>query len=230
MALPASYLVVDSPYVCSSATFCISRTLTKPYINMFKTFAALAYTLGLAFAGSAEAIPFTARTVCVNCLGPRSDVLRPLDGANGTPVPGDLVTGSGYTRDELQSGLSASYPVDVVAVANFLYSDRGVQFLADSIGRNSYTPYYSQQKAVESVRSAIIFDSVDGRLSGFGMMTLLSVDQRLQGAMNVCNVDASNTQRKTSLLSWYMNTPACIAAYTQVSESAAPAAPVRGLW
>jgi hypothetical protein len=118
----------------------------------------------------------------------------------------------------------------VVAVADFLYSDKGVQFLQNSIGQNNYTPYYSQQNSLQAVRSAIILDSVDGNLSGFGMMNLLPVDERLQGAMDVCNVDPSNTQRKTSLLSWYVNTPACIAAYTQVSEATPAPAPVRGLW
>lgn len=196
---------------------------------MLKLLAGLAGA-SVVLAGAAQAIPLTARTVCVNCVGPRSDVLNPLSGTNDTPVPTGLVNRSGYTYDELEAGLSKNYSVDVVAVADFLYSDKGVQFLKDSIGQNNYTPYYSQQKALEAVRSAIILDSVDGQLSGFGMMNVLPVDERLQGAMNVCNVDASNTQRKTSLLSWYVNTPACIAAYTQVSESAAPAAPVRGLW
>jgi hypothetical protein len=182
------------------------------------------------FAGAAQAIPFTARTVCVNCLGPRSDVLNPLEGTNDTPVPNGLISRSGYSEDELQQGLSKSYSVDVVAVADFLYSDKGVQFLTNSIGQNNYTPYYSQQNSLQAVRSAIILDSVDGNLSGFGMMNLLPVDERLQGAMDVCNVDASNTQRKTSLLSWYVNTPACIAAYTQVSEAAPAGSSVRGLW
>ena len=196
---------------------------------MLKPIAAVA-AAGIAFTGPAQAIPLTARTVCVNCIGPRSDVLNPLDGTNDTPVPNGLIAGSGYSKDELQSGLSKAYSVDVVAVADFLYSDKGVQFLVDSIGQNNYTPYYSQQMALQAVRSSIILDSVDGQLSGFGMMNLLPVDERLQGAMNVCNVDANNPQRKTSLLSWYVNTPACIAAYTQVSQSSSPAAPVRGLW
>ena len=196
---------------------------------MFKLLAGLAGA-SVVLAGAAQAIPLTARTVCVNCVGPRSDVLNPLDGTNDTPVPGGLVRRSGYTYDELESGLSKNYSVDVVAVADFLYSDKGVQFLKDSIGQNNYTPYYSQQNALQAVRSAIILDSVDGQLSGFGMMNLLPVDERLQGSMNVCNVDASNTERKTSLLSWYVNTPACIAAYTQVTQSAPAAAPVRGLW
>jgi hypothetical protein len=196
---------------------------------MLKLLAGLAGA-SVVLAGAAQAIPLTARTVCVNCVGPRSDVLNPLDGTNDTPVPGGLVRRSGYTYDELEAGLSKNYSVDVVAVADFLYSDKGVQFLKDSIGQNNYTPYYSQQNALQAVRSAIILDSVDGKLSGFGMMDLLPVDERLQGAMNVCNVDASNTERKTSLLSWYVNTPACIAAYTQVTQSAPAAAPVRGLW
>jgi hypothetical protein len=62
------------------------------------------------------------------------------------------------------------------------------------------------------VRSAIILDSVDGQLSGFGMMSRLSVSQRLQGPMDVCNVDPSNIRRKTSMLSWFVNTPACVSA------------------
>ncbi len=69
---------------------------------------------------------------------------------------------------------------------------------------------------------------MDGNLSGFAMMNLLPVDERLQGAMDACNVDASNSQCRTSLLNWSVNTPACIATYTQVSEAAPSAAPVRG--
>jgi len=65
--------------------------------------------------------------VCVNCIGPRSDVLNPLSGTNDTPVPNGLISRSGYSQDELQQGLSKSYSVDVVAVADFLYSDKGVQ-------------------------------------------------------------------------------------------------------
>jgi len=162
------------------------------------------------------------------------DVLNPLEGANDTPVPNGLISRSGYTQGELQQGLSKAYAVDVVAVADFLYSDKGVQFLQNSICQNNYTPYYSQQNSLQAVRSAIILDSVDGNLSGFGMTNPPPVDERLQGAMDVCNVDASSIQRKASLLNWYVNTPVCIAAYTQVPEaapSAAPsAAPVRGLW
>jgi len=63
------------------------------------------------------------------------------------------------------------------------------------------------------------------------MMAKLPVDQRLQGSMKVCDAqNLSNEQQETSLLSWYMNTPACIQAYTAVAEEAPVAQPVRGLW
>ena len=84
---------------------------------------------------------------------------------------------------------------------------------------------------MQSVRSAIILDSADGKLSSYGMMAFLPTDQRLQGSMKVCDAaNLSNEQQETSLLSWYMNTPACIQAYTAVQEEAPVAEPVRGLW
>jgi len=147
-------------------------------------------------------------------------------------VPKDLKDLSGWSRDELQAGLQKEYDVDVAAVARFLYSEKGEQFLTASIQDNNYTPYYSQANSLQAVRSAIILDSADGKLSSYGMMSNLPTDQRLQGSMKVCDVsDASNSQRATSLPSWYMNTPACIAAYTAEAPAPAPAAPaVRGLW
>jgi len=174
----------------------------------------------------------TARAVSQGFV--RSNTLLPLGGTEviDNPVPKDLKDLSGWSRDELQAGLQKEYDVDVVAVANFLYSEKGEQFLSESIQQNNYTPYYSQSHSLQAVRSAIILDSADGKLSSYGMMSNLPTDQRLQGAMKVCDVsDASNSQRATSLLSWYMNTPACIAAYTAEAPAPAPAAPaVRGLW
>ena len=163
----------------------------------------------------------------------RSNVLLPIGGSKpiDNPVPPDLSDLSGWTYEELEAGLQKEYDVDVVAVANFLYSDQGVEFLSESIQGSNYTPYYSQANSVQSVRSAIILDAADGKLSSYGMMANLPVDQRLQGSMKVCDSqNLSNEQQETSLLSWYMNTPACIQAYTAVAEEAPAAAPIRGLW
>ena len=179
-----------------------------------------------------EQLRLTARAVSGGAV--RSNTLLPLGGTEviDNPVPKDLKNLSGWSPEELQAGLQKEYDVDVAAVARFLYSEKGEQFLSESIQQNNYTPYYSQGHSLQAVRSAIILDSADGKLSSYGMMANLPTDQRLQGAMKVCDVnDASNSQRATSLLSWYMNTPACIAAYTaEAPEPARPAPAVRGLW
>ena len=172
----------------------------------------------------------TARTVTNGFV--RSNVLLPIGGKKqiSNPVPKDLSDLSGWTRDELEVGLERQYEVDVVAVSNFLYSDQGEAFLRESLN-NNYHPYYSQANDVQAVRSAIILDAEDGQLSSYGMMAKLPTDQRLQGAMKVCNPDQQGDFHKdTSLLSWYMNTPACIQAYTAKAPEPAPAAPVQGLW
>ena len=165
-----------------------------------------------------------------------SNTLLPLGGTEviANPVPNNLSDLSGWSRDQLQAGLTKEYDVDVAAVARFLYSEKGEAFLSESIRENNYTPYYSQQNSLQAVRSAIILDSADGKLSSYGMMANLPTDQRLQGAMKVCDVsDVNNSQQATSLMSWYMNTPARIQAYTAEAQEPArapAAAPVRGLW
>ena len=54
------------------------------------------------------------------------------------------------------------------------------------------------------------------------MMAKLPTDQRMQGAVKVCNTDVQGDFHKdTSLLSWYGNTPACIEAYTAKADRAA---------
>lgn len=176
----------------------------------------------------------TARAVSAGFV--RSNTLLPLGGTEviDNPVPQNLSDLSGWSREELQAGLTKEYDVDVAAVARFLYSEKGEAFLSESIQQNHYTPYYSQQHSLQAVRSAIILDAADGKLSSYGMMSNLPTDQRLQGAMKVCDVnDINNSQRATSLLSWYMNTPACVQAYTAEAPEpakAAPEQPVRGLW
>ena len=173
----------------------------------------------------------TARTVTNGFV--RSNVLLPIGGrkAIANPVPQDLSDLSGWTREELEVGLEKEYSVDVVAVADFLYSEEGETFLKDSLN-NNYHPYYSQKNDLQAVRSAIISDAEDGKLSSYGMMAKLPTDQRLQGAMKVCNADQQGDFHKdTSLLSWYMNTPACIQAYSaKAPEAPSTPAPVQGLW
>ena len=54
----------------------------------------------------------------------------------------------------------------MTAVANFLYSDKGVQFLSESIQKKIHALLQSGQR-VQSVRSAT-FLMPDGKLSSYG--------------------------------------------------------------
>lgn len=150
------------------------------------------------------------------------------------------INGSGWTADEVRTGMTKTYEVDLVGVSRFLYSPDGVKFLKTAT--RSYFPYWKMTKtAVPALRSAIIADSIDGSLSSAGIMANLPVDFRLadtcgtyDGAQNVCaEGQCQGDAQCTSLLSWYVFLPACIQA-----NSALPADPVRqtttmpvpGLW
>ena len=142
---------------------------------------------------------------------------------------------SGWTADEVQEGMTKTYDVDLLGVANFLYSADGVAFLDDQT--SSYFPYWQKKKtAVVALRSAIILDAVDGEISSASIMSNLPVDFRLNdngtsdGAQNVCKAGLDAPQ-STSLMSWYVFLPACVQANQILPmEPASAAAPVRGLW
>ena len=147
---------------------------------------------------------------------------------------------SGWTAEEIQEGMTKTYTVDVVGVTRFLYSKDGVAFLKDQT--ESYFPYWRKKKtAVVALRSAIIADSVDGKISVYGIMKNLPVDFRLadngktDGSQNVCAPDKVSGEQATSLLSWYAFLPACVQANSALPEPAARAsqpyvAPARPLW
>ena len=151
------------------------------------------------------------------------------------------ISNSGWEAEEIQEGMTKTYSVYVVGVARFLYSDDGVKFLKDQTA--SYFPYWKMTKtAVPALRSAIIADSADGKLSSAGIMAALPVDFRLAdtcgtytGAQNVCAPDKCEGDAQcTSLLSWYVFLPACVQANSALPDpapAAAPApAPARPLW
>ena len=153
---------------------------------------------------------------------------------------------SGWTSEEVRTGMTKTYSVDLVGVSRFLYSDAGVKFLKNA--SNSYFPYYSMNTyAVQALRSAIIADAADGSISSFGIMSALPTDFRLAdfcntytGAQNICAEGRcqEGTAQCTSLLSWYVFLPACIQANQQadpvaevkVVEPAPAVEPIRGLW
>ena len=155
---------------------------------------------------------------------------------------------SGWTSDEVKSGMTKTYAVNLVGVSRFLYSDAGVKFLKNAT--SSYFPYYSMNTyAVQALRSAIISDAKDGSITSAGIMNALPTDFRLAdfcntytGSQNICAEGRcqAGTAQCTSLLSWYVFLPACIQAnqmadpVAMVRDTPAPAPmmqePVRGLW
>jgi hypothetical protein len=155
---------------------------------------------------------------------------------------------SGWTSEEVRTGMNKSYNVDLIGVNRFLYSDDGVKFLKNQT--SSYFPYWSMNTyAVQALRSAIIADARDGQISSAGIMANLPTDMRLAdtcgtytGAQNVCAEGRCQGDAQcTSLLSWYVFLPACIQA-NQVAAPVAEARPapvytpqpqpevIRGLW
>ncbi|MCP9848618.1 alpha/beta hydrolase [Cyanobium sp. Morenito 9A2] len=157
----------------------------------------------------------------------------------------DGISRSGWSASELRAGLAKPYSVDVVGVANFLYSDPGIKFLKNA--SRSYFPYWTQSTyAVESLRGAIIGAAADGTISSLDIMANLPVDYRLahtcntyDGKQNICAEGKCVGEAQcTSLLSWYVFLPACIQANQQstavvtreVSTPVVPGVGIRGLW
>ncbi|BEV36830.1 protein phosphatase [Synechococcus sp. M16CYN] len=137
------------------------------------------------------------------------------------------VNKSGWTSEEIRTGMIKSYGVDVIGVSRFLYSSDGIEFLKDQTA--SYFPYWRMKKtAVAALRSAIIADSIDGEISSAGIMTALPVHFRLAdtcgtytGSQNVCAPNKCQGDAQcTSLMSWYVFLPACIQANSQLPETA----------
>ena len=138
------------------------------------------------------------------------------------------INNSGWTAQEIQWGMTKSYSVDIIGVARFLYSDDGVKFLKDQIA--SYLHYWRVKKtALVALRSAIIADSIDGKISSASIMAALPVDFRLAdtcgnytGAQNVCAPGKCEGDAQcTSLLSWFVFLPAYVQANSQLPEAPA---------
>ena len=138
------------------------------------------------------------------------------------------INNSGWTAEEIQWGMTKSYSVDIIGVSRFLYSDDGVKFLKDQTA--SYIPYWRIKKtAVVALRSAIIADSIDGKISPASIMAALPVDFRLAdtcgtytGALNRCPPDKCEGDAQcTSLLSWFVFLPAYVQANSQLPEAPA---------
>lgn len=124
---------------------------------------------------------------------------------------------SGWTADEIRFGMRKVYNVDVVRVSRFLNSREGINFL--SLHTSSYYPRNGQRNsAIPALRSAIIKASLGGKLSSVGIISNLPVDFRLAsedssdgGGLVICAPEKVDQRQASSLVTWYLFLPACIA-------------------
>jgi hypothetical protein len=125
---------------------------------------------------------------------------------------------SGWTAEEVRQGMLKTYSVNFLAIARYMYSNAGEEFLRDQT--TSYFPYWGMRTtAVQALRSAIIADAADGQISSATILAALPTDMRLadtcntySGSQNVCAQGRCNPDNGqcTSLLSWYVFLPQCI--------------------
>ena len=137
---------------------------------------------------------------------------------NGRSLTVDLQK-SGWKIDEIRMGMNRKYSVDIVSVSRYLNSESGIEFLKGQTA--SYSPRWGKKStAVVALRSAIIADSMDGKISSSGIMASLPVEFSFSYSLSnsyirrgICAPSMCNGHEQcNSLLSWYVFLPACICA------------------
>ena len=120
------------------------------------------------------------------------------------------VRNSGWTADEIRSGMKKIYSIDVARVSRYLNSREGIDFLSEQT-YSYYPPNGARDSAVFALRSAVIKASIGGKLSSVGIINNLPVDFRLTGdGLVICAPEKVDKNQAASLLTWYIFLPACI--------------------
>jgi hypothetical protein len=137
---------------------------------------------------------------------------------NGRSLRVDLQN-SGWKIDEIRMGMNKKYSVNIVSVSRYLNSESGIEFLEDQTA--TYSPRWGKKStAVVALRSAILADSADGKISSAGIMASLPVEFIFSSSRSnnyirngICAPSMCNGHGQCySLLSHYVFLPACICA------------------
>ena len=127
-----------------------------------------------------------------------------------------LAANSGWPDDQLRVALAKPYAVELVPLANFLYSPAGVVFLKQQT--QAYRPLLAQGRdhRVEGLRSAILRSAKGGTISSMAILRELPTNfvVELGGAptQRCSSLPCLNPQQCTSTLSWWVFLPACLQA------------------
>jgi hypothetical protein len=135
---------------------------------------------------------------------------------NGRSLTVDLQK-SGWKIDEIRIAMNRKYSVNVASVSRYLNSESGIKFLKDQTA--FYSPKWGKKSAaVVALRSAILADSIDGKISSVGIIASLPVEFSFSYsqsknyirsgicAPSMCNGD----EQCNSLFSRYIFLPACV--------------------
>ena len=126
---------------------------------------------------------------------------------------------SGWKIDEIRMAMNRKYSVNIVSVSRYLNSDSGIKFLKGQTA--FYSPRWGKKSAaVVALRSAILADSVDGKISSAGIMASLPVEFSFSDSLSknyirsgICAPSmCKGREQCNSLLSRYIFLPACISA------------------
>ena len=124
---------------------------------------------------------------------------------------------SGWKNDEIRMGMNRKYSVNIVNISRYLSSESGIEFLKGQTA--SFSPRRGKKStAVVALRSAILADSMDGKISSASIMASLPVEFSFSDSLSynyilngICAPSMCNgNEQCNSLLSWYVFLPACI--------------------
>ena len=135
---------------------------------------------------------------------------------NGRSLTVDLQE-SGWKIDEIRMAMNRKYSVNIVSVSRYLNSESGIKFLKSQTA--FYSPRWGKKSAaVMALRSAILADSMDGKISSASIMASLPVEFSFSDSLSynyilngICAPSMCNgNEQCNSLLSRYVFLPACI--------------------
>ncbi len=133
-----------------------------------------------------------------------------------------LVANSGWPDEQLRAALAKPYAVELVPLANFLYSPAGVAFLKQQT--QAFRPLLARSRdlRVEGLRAAILRTAKSGTISAITLLqnlpTSFVVELGGPPTLRCSSLPCTNPQQCTSTLSWWAFLPACL----QAAATAAP--------
>ena len=140
-----------------------------------------------------------------------------------------LAANSGWPDDQLRAALAKPYAVDLVPLANFLYTPAGVAFLQQQT--QAFRPLMARGRdvRVEGLRAAILHAAKGGTISAMAILrelpTTFVVELGGPPTQRCSSLPCENPAQCTSTFSWWVFLPACLQAAAMNGPAPAATAP-----